>query len=149
MHSNNQMNSEHINDVKNVISICGFSGIWGSTVITQLKVVQTSYIYKNGILWVLGMGCVILLWHSLSLPYYYFVITDFLRKHMDIVGISRYFLVTILNFCFSFRTRNHKLPIEIDRWESVISAKMILEMNYITICHANIFYKRVKFIKPY
>ena len=24
------------------------------------------------LLWVLGMGCVILLWHSLSLPYHYF-----------------------------------------------------------------------------
>ena len=29
-------------------------------------------------LWVLGMGCVILVWHSLSLPYNYFaeIITD-------------------------------------------------------------------------
>ena len=28
-------------------------------------------------LWVLGMGYVILLWHSLSLPYNYFEILDF------------------------------------------------------------------------
>ena len=27
-------------------------------------------------LWVIGMGCVILLWHSLSLPYNYFGVSD-------------------------------------------------------------------------
>ena len=38
-------------------------------------------------LWVLGMGCVILLWHFLSLPYNYFVI----RVLIDIA---------ILQFCY-------------------------------------------------
>ena len=31
--------------------------------------------------WVLGMGCVILLWHSLSLPYNYFLLQSAAQNH--------------------------------------------------------------------
>ena len=39
-------------------------------------------------LWVLGMGYVILLWHSLSLPYNYFAFVD-LTKAFDLINRSK------------------------------------------------------------
>ena len=39
-------------------------------------------------LWVLGMGYVILLWHSLSLPYSYFGNLDFSKGKSEIVEFS-------------------------------------------------------------
>ena len=36
-------------------------------------------------LWVLGMGYVILLWHSLSLPYNYFGFTDVYKNYCFVV----------------------------------------------------------------
>ena len=39
--------------------------------------------------WVLGMGYVILLWHSLSLPYNYFKSKEkFIRKKLDHTAVS-------------------------------------------------------------
>ena len=42
-------------------------------------------------LWVLGIGCVILLWHSLSLPYNYFA----------------YYLLLYINRLHEFRPKDH------------------------------------------
>ena len=36
-------------------------------------------------LWVLGIGCVILLWHSLSLPYNYFGLFHYTSSYHDYV----------------------------------------------------------------
>ena len=55
-------------------------------------------------LWVLGMGCVILFWHSLSLPYNYFFLSD--DNQSDIIealnSTSRYLddLLNIDNLFF-------------------------------------------------
>ena len=51
-------------------------------------------------LWVLGMGYVILLWHSLSLPYNYFKGTD--RFVLDMVGNprERFFVTQLISFEF-------------------------------------------------
>ena len=46
-------------------------------------------------LWVLGMGYVILLWHSLSLPYNYFVLTK--SKQQLILEHLTWFKIRILD----------------------------------------------------
>ena len=45
-------------------------------------------------LWVLGMGCVILLWHSLNLPYNHFIIIE----HLNNIHL----LITCCHIDFSF-----------------------------------------------
>ena len=54
-------------------------------------------------LWVLEMGYVILLWHSLSLPYNYFV--NRLRKVCPNLGSQIHFHI---NVAFAFFVRSHK-----------------------------------------
>ena len=51
-------------------------------------------------LWVLGMGYVILLWHSLSLPYNYFVILDLGSR-----GIAQ--LIYVFVFAYSKSRFSH------------------------------------------
>ena len=58
-------------------------------------------------LWVIGMGYVILLWHSLSLPYNYFGLClkttisfnmiDFITKEMQLFEINAYLLLIMLH----------------------------------------------------
>ena len=58
-------------------------------------------------LWVLGMGYVILLWHSLSLPYNYFddlnleipSTFDFYEQFEYLRGLSKKFVEFLHNFC--------------------------------------------------
>ena len=46
-------------------------------------------------LWVLGMGCVVLLWHSLSLPYNYF---DWSVKHQS----EKLIMLDLPNHCWHY-----------------------------------------------
>ena len=55
-------------------------------------------------LWVLGMGYVILLWHSLSLPYNYF--DDGLRLKLFIYGVFFYFSLIFNDFINNYEYAN-------------------------------------------
>ena len=50
------------------------------------------------ILWVLGMGYVILLWHSLSLPYNYFDIAFPKISYKNILPNNIYLTILLLNY---------------------------------------------------
>ena len=108
MHKNNQIKSEYINNVKNVINTCGFSGIWDSQSIPNSNLFKLAVSRKLNDQYLQEWSSLV---DSSSSGNNY-------KLFKETFDYSRYFsiLPTYYSKTFaSFRTRNHKLPIEIGR----------------------------------
>ena len=86
-------------------------------------------------LWVLGMGYVILLWHSLSLPYNYFGLK---HRHCSNLSIlhSTTFLISTLVFCLYLKYRLRKIYIFLNfiiRTLSNTTQNLIMITVYVSI----------------
>ena len=108
MHKNNQIKSEYINNVKNVIYTCGFSGIFDSQSLPSSKWFKLAVSQKLNDQYLQEWSSLV---DSSSSGSNY-------KLFKETFGYSRYF--SILSSYYSktfasFRSRNHKLPIEIGR----------------------------------
>ena len=105
-HKNNQIKSEYINNVKNVINTCGFSGIWDSQSIPNSKWFKLAVSRKLNDQFLQEWSSLV---DSSSSGNNY----KLLRKLLDIVDIFRYFLLTILNFFLPFEQEIISYPLKL------------------------------------
>ena len=150
MLKNKQIKSEYISIMENIINTCGFSGIW------ELKSLSNSQWYKLAISQKL-LDQYFQKWFSVvDTSSCGVVITHYLRKHLDILVIFLCCHVIIKKMLVSFRKRNHKLPIEIGRWNGVPFNERVChlcqkdlrdEFHYILLCEY-FQRERLNYIKP-
>ena len=110
MHKNKQIKSEYINNVENIINTCGFSGIWESQSLSISKWFKLAISQKLHDQYLQEWSSVVdissygnrLLKETFGYSSYFSILPSYYSKSL-----------------ISFRTRNHKLLIEIGRWNGV------------------------------
>lgn len=111
MHKGNTIKSNYMKNVENILNACGFPGIWESQYIQSLKWFNLAISQRL-------QDQYIQTWSSLvdsSSSGINF------RLFKDSFECSRYFSLLpnyYSKILIAFRTRNHRLPIEIGRWNS-------------------------------
>lgn len=112
LHKNKQLKSQYIENVKNILETCGFSGIWQSQDGINPRWL-TLAISRNLKDQYLQTWASIVEKASSGTNY---------RLFKDDLTCSKYVTLLSKGLCkvlLRFRTRNHKLPIETGRWNSI------------------------------
>ena len=150
MHKNNHYRSKYIESIKEIIETNGFSGFWLSQNVINSKWFSKCFEQKLKDQYIQSWSALVDS-HSSGTNY---------RIFKDSFGTSEYLKILpnyFTKLLFSFRTRNHKLPIEIGRWKSIPYSERECQLclkdigdeyHYIMSCESFIQSRR-KFIKPY
>ena len=146
MHKNKQIKSEYINNVENIINTCGFSGIWESQSLSNSKWFKLVISQKLHDHYLQEWSSVVDI-SSYGSNY---------RLYKETFGFSSYFSILPSYYSkslVSFRTGNHKLLIEIGRWNDVPFYERVchlcqkdLKMNFSILYHVHIFKGKVSMI---
>ncbi|MCG8110258.1 MAG: reverse transcriptase family protein, partial [Candidatus Thiodiazotropha taylori] len=134
MHKSNLCKSNYIENIKNIVEGCGFSGIWQSQDVINNKWFKVSLAQRIKDQYLQERSCTI---NSSSCGLNYRLFKEVPQQSKYIKNLSNYYCKILI----AFRTRNHKLPIELGRWSSVhlrtefvIYASPILGTSFTTSC---------------
>ena len=126
MHKGNTIKSNYIKNIENILNACGFSGLWESQKVQSLKWFNLAISQRL-------QDQYIQTWSSLvdsSSSGINF------KLFKDSFECSRYFSLLpnyYSKILIAFRTRNHRLPIETGRWNSIPVHERVCHL-----CHSDI-----------
>ena len=152
MHKNKICKSNYIENIKDILNTCGFSGIWETqntvnpkwlTLAISQRLKDQFYQTWTGTVNQASSGTI----HRLF-------------KDTSSLACSKYISLMSNRFCkilMRFRTRNHKLPVEIGKWNGISLHERICPMcladigdeyHYILICE-HFRHERINYVKQY
>ena len=150
MHKNNIIKSEYLNNIKHILNTCGFSGLWESQSVPNTEWLKLAISQKLEDQYLQNWSSIV---DTSTCGTNY-------RLFKDEFGFSEYLYILPKYFSkilLLFRTRNHRLPIELGRWSGIAINERIChfchkdigdEFHYILKCEY-FQEERHNYIKPY